>query len=100
MVRPEINRPSHSHQRFGASAINRKSRPNPVQEIKSTGLRPKRSERTPAMGENRNCISAQLALNTPRIPAALAVLPLNCSTSFGKTGMIMPNERTSSTTKA
>ncbi len=68
-------------------------------EDRITGLRPKRSESAPSTGEKINCISAQTVPNSPKISAARAVSPpRKPSTSFGSTGMMIPNARTSTTT--
>src|SRR5262249_50873143 len=56
-------------------------------------------ESAPSTGENINCISAQTVPNSPKISAASAVSPpRKPSTSFGSTGMMIPNARTSTTT--
>src|SRR5438552_4741049 len=59
-----------------------------------TGRRPKRSDNAPSNGANRNCISAQVVPNRPKISAPLAGSPpTKLTTSPGSTGIMMPDPR-------
>ena len=61
-----------------------------------TGRRPKRSDSDPITGEQRNCIPAHSATNSPFHKPAALVAPDSCSISCGSTGMTMPIDMTSS----
>jgi hypothetical protein len=95
-VIPPRMRPMASHQRLGASAISRKSSARPATEIRITGRRPKRSDRDPITGEHRNCIDAHIATNSPFHKPIALVDPASSSISWGRTGMMMPIDMTSS----
>src|SRR3990167_7151674 len=89
-------RPTNSHQRFGAKAMNRKSTPRPKIEVRITGRRPKRSDIRPRIGEQMNCITPQVVANSTFQSAAVAVSPPpNAFTRLGRTGIITPRDRTS-----
>lgn len=95
-VTPPSIRPTASHHRLGAIAISRKSSASPATETRITGRRPNRSDSDPMTGEQRNCIPAHSATNSPfHIPAALPE-PDSVSTSCGSTGMTIPIDITSS----
>src|SRR4051812_9162963 len=83
----------------GAIAIKAKSIPSPAIDSSNTGRRPKRSDNAPVMGEHKNCMRAHAVPKTPSTYAARAGSPpSNCSTSFGSTGMIKPNDNMSIST--
>src|SRR5581483_2901546 len=67
--------------------------------MRTTGRRPRRSESAPRTGEKRNCIAAHTVPKSPKVRAARAVSPPSIvSTSFGRTGTIIPSASMSRTT--
>ena len=92
-------RPTNSQARFGASAMNTKSRPRPRHDTRITGRRPYLSDNAPWIGALKNCTSENANANSPVQYAAVEVSPpTNSCTRCGSTGMITPNASTSIST--
>ena len=90
---PFTIRATNSHIRLGAKTRNRKSKARPRKEIRRTGRRPIRSESTPSMGPQMNCITPQTAPNSMTHSAAAAVSPpANSLINPGRIGMVMPKD--------
>jgi hypothetical protein len=93
---PLNTRPTNSHHRVGAKAMNRKSTPRPKIEVRITGRRPQRSDIRPRIGEQKNCITPQVVANSTTHRAVEAVSPpLKRFISSGSTGIITPSDSTS-----
>src|SRR5205814_1115860 len=73
--------------------------PRPRFETRMVGRRPNRSDKTPSIGEKKNCIAAKTVPKTPFQSAALFMSPPRKSRiNFGSTGTMRPTVSISSVT--